>query len=84
VAKINHKNLYLLRLKDDEKFSRMYDIATWFIVRATSVRQARQFAADSCSDEGENSWLDKDKSTCTVLTPESAGLGIIMRDFRAG
>lgn len=62
----------------------MYDIVRGFIVRATSVRQARKFAADSCGDEGKESWLNENLSTCNPITPESAGLGIVMRDFRAG
>lgn len=83
-SKIPTTSLYLLRLKDDEKFSRMYDIATGFIVRATSPQQARKFASECCSDEGPQTWIDPQFSTCRRLTPESAGLGIIMRDFRAG
>ena len=98
-SKIPTTNLYLLRLKDDEKFSRMYDedvldgsvpdqlktsVATGFIVRATSPQQARKFASECCSDEGPQTWLNPQFSTCRRLTPESAGLGIIMRDFRAG
>lgn len=81
---MSHKNLYLLRLRDNEELSRTHDIATGFIVRATSSRQARKFASDCCGDEGPEIWINTQTSTCNILTPESAGLGVVMRDFRAG
>lgn len=75
--------LYLLRLNEDTvDFS--HDMASGFIVRALSPQQARTFASECCGDEGQDVWLNQTQSTCQLLTPESAGLGIIMRDFRAG
>ena len=78
--------LYLLRLNEDTVAESTfgYDIARGFVVRALSPHQARTFASECCGDEGPDVWLNRTQSTCKLLTPENAGLGVVLRDFRAG
>lgn len=38
-----------------------------FVVRAKSHREARILAAEKSEDEGEQVWLNAEKSSCTVL-----------------
>ena len=75
-------HLYMLKQNDGDDIK--YDIAVGFIIRAESHQQARKFASECCGDEGPRTWLNPEMSTCQRLKPESAGLGVLMRDFRAG
>lgn len=57
---------------------------TWgLIVRAKTAAKARQLAAKSCGDEGEEFWLNVRLSNCNELKPEG-GEGIILVDHHAG
>lgn len=73
-------NIYILRRK--EVWEPWYDSAFGFVVRASSEKEARQFAAKDAGDEGSESWIDATKTTCDILTCDGES-GVIIRDFWA-
>ena len=66
-------------------WSPWYDKSFGFVVRADSETEARLLAAENCSGEGENAWLDEKLSFCEILgiCPASSPPGIVMNDFHA-
>lgn len=53
-----------------------------FVIVAADEQAARRFAADSCSGEGADTWLNNEDSTCVELGSANAGVetGIILTD----
>lgn len=80
--------LYLLKPVDNLPFeghpwSRHYDTAKSFVIRASDEAHARHIASAYSGDEKKNAWLESKYSTCEALS--SRGLpGLIIRDFNAG
>ena len=58
-----------------------YDKKFGCLVRAENEADARRFASESCSDEGEEAWLDENYSICYQLT-EDGEVGEILADCR--
>jgi hypothetical protein len=53
------------------------------LVRACTRQQARKIAASVAGDEGSETWISTDKSSCKLVPPEGSA-GVICRDFNAG
>lgn len=60
-----------------------YDEVKEFVIRAPSEETARAIAATQEGDEGYDTWLDKLRSSCFVVSEHGAP-AIICRSFRAG
>lgn len=75
-------NLYLLKNLDHD--DRQYDIARGFVIRAKSSEEARKIASQHCGDEGLETWLDPEMSSCVRIPTKSTLSGVILRDFNAG
>jgi hypothetical protein len=73
------KRLYLL--KRHEEFSE-YDTYEGFLIRETSQRNARRIAQQCDTGDSQNTWIDKSKSSCKVITNEGPRT-VIISDFRA-
>lgn len=56
--------IYLLTRNEDDI---RYDENTGFVVRAGSADEARRIAADAADDEGPQTWLNADLSTCELV-----------------
>lgn len=61
----------------------MYDCADGFVIRATSETEARSLAAGQSGDEGAQTWLDAEGSTCEMLMTDG-DVDVILRDYNAG
>ena len=75
--------LYHLESKETNLWSPWYDKAFAFVVRAKTVKDARQIASLSCGDEGKKAWLSPYHSTCKELKADGPEETII-RDFARG
>lgn len=71
--------LYLLKRKSLCR----YDEADSFVVRAKNSAQARKLASKGAGDEGKQTWLNKNGSSCRSLKTEGT-LEIVIRSFNAG
>lgn len=71
--------LWILGRKDDVD----WDENRGFIIRAETAQEARRTASLNASDEGAETWIQPQKSTCKELR-EGGRRGIILRDFNAG
>ena len=56
-------SLYLLE-RTDRVF---YDDFEGYVIRANSIEEARNLAAERTHGKGKNVWLDKEKSRCTII-----------------
>jgi hypothetical protein len=74
--------LFLLKLPESDKVR--WDSAYGFVIAAESHHQARKIAAEHCGDEGPETWLNPNKSSCSILNPDKTFEGVILRDFCAG
>lgn len=71
--------LYLLK-----RFTHIdYDEISVFAVRADSEERARYLAGNEAADEGKETWLDKNKSSCEEIKTEGKE-EIITFSFNAG
>ena len=59
-----------------------WDVADGFVVRAPDENHARLLASKRSGDEGEQTWLRPEKSTCEQVTEDGPD-EIILRDFNA-
>ena len=69
-------------LERDTRKGPIYDCMDGCVVEAFDEEQARLEAADNCGDEGRETWLNGEFSSCDELTATGCR-GIILRDFRA-
>lgn len=63
-----------------------YDVCNGFVIRAADEMQARRIAARNACDEGEDTWLFIELSTCEIIGRSIATTeecGVILRDFNA-
>ena len=60
-----------------------WDETNGVVVRANSPSEARELAASSRGDEGEDTWRNPELTTCNVLSKEGEP-GVIIIDFHAG
>jgi hypothetical protein len=73
--------LWLLRNLD----RRGYDIALDMLIAATDEDTARNMAAEQSGDEGQDTWRNRQHSTCIELIPENIEREyVVVRSFRAG
>ena len=75
--------MFLLKSKKGSRNYGGYDVASGFVVRASNERDARSIAHTDHGDEGKDTWLNEDYSSCDVLTSDGP-FEIIIRDFNAG
>lgn len=62
----------------------VYDVTNGMVVRAESEERARKVAAAlTISDDGPETWLNPNGSTCDELTAHGAEM-VVLRDFNAG
>ncbi len=73
--------LWLLRRRSEEHPK--HDVQNGVVVRAHSPYRARELTADNQGDEGYETWLDPEISSCKSLKEEGSE-GVICRDFNAG
>lgn len=74
---------WLLRpIEGAHPWTRWYDKAFGFVVRAYNEADARGFASTACGDEGPDAWRDPELSSCTRLTNEGDP-GVVLRDYCA-
>lgn len=74
--------LFLLKLPESDEVR--WDSAYGFVIAAESHHQARKIAAEHCGDEGPETWLNPNKSSCSILNPDKTPEGVVLRDFCAG
>ena len=80
VIPVESVHLYLLERKEKDI---NYDEMAGCVVAATSEAQARAAAADHAVDEGDGTWRDESRTSCTQLAAASeVRSGIVLRDFR--
>lgn len=84
-------NLYLLTLTDKGRHETpSYDVATRFVVRATSETSARLHAAERHGDEGRETWLESHLSNCQLIgvavgdDANALTCGVVCRVYHAG
>jgi hypothetical protein len=70
---------YLLKRVDEHVD---YDEAAGFVVLAHDADEARSLASEQAWDEGADTWLNGDRTTCEVLEP-TGGARVVLRDQRA-
>jgi hypothetical protein len=61
------RHFYILRRH--KPFELRYDVVDSFIVCATSVNDARYIAAQQHAEEGAETWLNTQHSTCERIDP---------------
>lgn len=69
------KLFYLNHVSDE--YSDALDVKLEFVIRAETVGQARQLAAQNAGDEGADYWRDPTKTSCELLTHAGAPCVII-------
>lgn len=72
--------LWQLKLKG---FKNSYDVTNGLVVRAKTPQKARKLASKECGDEGPDSWLSPNFSSCRRLKVDGPE-GVIFTDFNAG
>jgi hypothetical protein len=65
--------------KESGEWKPWYDKCFGVVVRAETSGDAREIAADGCSDEGRDAWLLAENSTCRELTADG-GQGVVIED----
>jgi len=60
-----------------------YDCSYGVVVRAKDEQQARLLAASVAGDEGTNTWLDPELTSCSPLKATGPA-GVVLQDFLAG
>ena len=75
--------LYILRPlnKDVREFNPWYDKNFGYVIRAKNKKSARKLAEINAGDEGEDVWLDNEKTSCEILESEGT-TELIMIDCR--
>lgn len=77
-------NIYLIKRKPDNI---RHDEYRGFVVAAENARFARNIAACDSGDEGEDEWLNPDRSTVTLVgkaLPTFAKPRVILDDYLHG
>ena len=69
-------------ISNTPEFEPWYDKSFHHVVRARNELEARRLAKEEAGDEGEDVWLDKNKTWCEVLSPDGDVEHIVV-DFRA-
>lgn len=69
--------------KNGNPWEGSYDVACGFVVRAYSEEDARSISSRNRGDEGNDAWLDSERTSCNQLL-ENGMSGLILQDFKAG
>ncbi len=78
---MSNMKLYLVERRDASMVK--YDEYSGFVIRAKSPRAARKWAADECSDEGPEVWMDVKLTKVQELKPEGV-VDTILSDHYGG
>jgi len=73
-------NLYLIKRKDEIG----WDEYCGFVISAKTPREARQTASHRACDEGFETWLSSDLSSCQKIGTTHRRPGILLDSFNAG
>lgn len=74
------RRLFILQPKEDQKeWTPWYDKTFGVVVRADTIKLARELASKVAGDEGKEVWLDNKKTTCRKLSPEGRP-GVVLVD----